>query len=147
MSCYKKLLEETILFPVQSLGFKQSGIHEIKKMRQRCFSQGGTRKRVKCLCSTHAKTIYALGFGYLRTALEVRPNDLLHWKIIEWGCRKGFLKYHMGEVHPESKDGVWRWKREWNGDQDPAHIFVKSISKYAFIERIYDRLKGKELDV
>lgn len=96
--------------------------------------------------TTHAKTIYALGFGYLRTALEVRPNDLLHWKIIEWGCRKGFLKYHMGEVHPESKDGVWRWKREWNGDQDPAHIFVKSISKYAFIERLYGRLKKYESD-
>ena len=97
----------------------------------------------------HAKTIYALGFGYLSTALEVRPNDLLHWKIMEWGCERGSLRYHMGEVRPEkgsSTSGIWRWKREWNGDLDPVYIFRKSISKYDLIERIYDRLKKQESD-
>jgi hypothetical protein len=94
----------------------------------------------------HSKTIYALGWGYLSTALEVRPNDLLHWKIMEWGCKRGFMKYHMGEVHPEKglSAGTWRWKREWNGDLDQAYIFRKSISKYGFIERIYDKLKKLE---
>ena len=96
--------------------------------------------------TTHAKTIYALGFGYLSSALEVRPNDLLHWKIIEWGCKRGFLKYHMGEVFPDSLDGAWRWKREWNGDQDPAYIFRKSISKNGLIEKIYDSVKKYKLD-
>jgi hypothetical protein len=97
----------------------------------------------------HAKTIYALGWGYLSTALEVRPNDLLHWKIMEWGCKQGFLRYHMGDVHPEkdlSGGGTWRWKREWNGDQDPVYIFRKSISKYSLIEKIYDRLKKNQAD-
>jgi hypothetical protein len=94
----------------------------------------------------HAKTIYALGFGYLSSALEVRPNDLLHWKIMEWGCKRGFMKYHMGEVHPESEDGAWRWKREWNGDQDPAYIFSKSISKHSFIEKLYGGLRKYESD-
>jgi hypothetical protein len=95
--------------------------------------------------TTHAKTIYALGWGYLGTALEVRPNDLLHWKIMEWGCKRGFLRYHMGYVQPKGKsaheEGIWRWKREWNGDQDPAYIFRKSISKYGWIEKLYDTLK------
>ncbi|MGA2683068.1 MAG: GNAT family N-acetyltransferase [Candidatus Bathyarchaeia archaeon] len=93
----------------------------------------------------HAKTIYALGWGYLNMALEARPNDLLHWKIMEWGCKRGFLKYHMGDVRPDAKGlhdvGIWRWKREWNGDLDPAYIFRKSISKYSLIEHIYDRIK------
>ena len=98
--------------------------------------------------TTHAKTIYALGFGYLSTALEVRPNDLLHWKIMEWGCKRGFLKYHLGDAHPEkgSTDGTWRWKREWNGDQEPAYIFQKSISKHVFIEKLCGRLKKYESD-
>ncbi|MCJ7635239.1 peptidoglycan bridge formation glycyltransferase FemA/FemB family protein [Candidatus Bathyarchaeota archaeon] len=92
----------------------------------------------------HSKIIYALGFGYLSTALAVRPNDLLHWKIMERGCKNGFLRYHMGDANPEqgaSALGVWRWKREWNGDLNPSHIFSKSISKYPIIGRIYDRLK------
>jgi hypothetical protein len=98
------------------------------------------------LAIIHSKTIYALGFGYNSAALEVRPNDLLHWKIMEWGCKRGFLKYHMGEVHPEtdSSAGIWRWKREWNGDLDHAYIFRKLISKYGPIERIYDKLKKQE---
>jgi len=53
----------------------------------------------------------------------------------------------MGDVYPESahdshEAGIWRWKREWNGDLDPVCIFRKSISKYGLVERIYDRLKG-----
>lgn len=93
----------------------------------------------------HAKTIYALGWGYLGTSLEVRPNELLHWKIMEWGCKRGFLRYYMGYVQPEAKGvhemGIWRWKREWNGDQDPVYVFRKSVSKYGFIEKLYDTLK------
>jgi hypothetical protein len=95
--------------------------------------------------TTHAKTIYALGWGYLDKALEARPNDLLHWKIMEWGCKQGFSKYHMGYVQPEAKgaheEGIWRWKKEWNGDQDPVYIFRKSISKHGFIEKMYAALK------
>ena len=101
----------------------------------------------------HAKTIYALGWGYSDAALEIRPNDLLHWKIMEWGCKRGFSKYHMGFVQPSEgaekgshEAGIWRWKREWNGDPDPAYIFRKSISKYGVIQRVYDRLKGQESD-
>jgi hypothetical protein len=95
----------------------------------------------------HSKTIYALGFGYLGTDLEVRPNDFLHWKIMEWGSKRGFLKYYLGDVQPTQsaeevshEAGIWRWKKEWNGDLDPVCIFRKSISKYGPIERIYGRL-------
>jgi hypothetical protein len=93
--------------------------------------------------TTHAKTIYALGFGYNGESLKVRPNDFLHWKIMEWGCKRGFLKYHMGDVFPKNglSTGIWRWKREWNGDLNYAYIFRKSISKFGFIEHVYDRLQ------
>jgi lipid II:glycine glycyltransferase (peptidoglycan interpeptide bridge formation enzyme) len=92
----------------------------------------------------HSKTIYALSFGYLTRALDVRPNDLLHWKIMEWGCNRGLLRYHMGEMDPEEGlyAGTWRWKREWNGDLDYAYIFRKSISKYGLVERVHDRLQS-----
>ena len=35
----------------------------------------------------------------LESALRLRPNDLLHWRAIEWGCREGIAKYSLGGTH------------------------------------------------
>jgi hypothetical protein len=35
----------------------------------------------------------------LGSALRLRPNDLLHWRAIEWGCRMGMTKYSLGGTH------------------------------------------------
>lgn len=35
----------------------------------------------------------------LENALHLRPNDLLHWRVIEWGCREGITKYSLGGTH------------------------------------------------
>jgi len=35
----------------------------------------------------------------LDSALRLRPNDLLHWRAIEWGCREGIAKYSLGGTH------------------------------------------------
>ena len=35
----------------------------------------------------------------LERALHLRPNDLLHWRAIEWGCRAGMTKYSLGGAH------------------------------------------------
>jgi Acetyltransferase (GNAT) domain len=35
----------------------------------------------------------------LEGALHLRPNDLLHWRAIEWGCREGMTKYSLGGAH------------------------------------------------
>ncbi|MBV9202260.1 MAG: GNAT family N-acetyltransferase [Alphaproteobacteria bacterium] len=35
----------------------------------------------------------------LQSALRLRPNDLLHWRAIEWGCREGLKKYSLGGSH------------------------------------------------
>ena len=32
-------------------------------------------------------------------ALYLRPNDLLHWRAIEWGCREGMTHYSLGGAH------------------------------------------------
>jgi hypothetical protein len=36
----------------------------------------------------------------LQSALRLRPNDLLHWRAIEWGCAEGITKYSLGGAHP-----------------------------------------------
>src|SRR5580700_2820885 len=32
--------------------------------------------------------------------LNLRPNDLLHWRAIEWACAEGFQRYSLGGAHP-----------------------------------------------
>jgi hypothetical protein len=35
----------------------------------------------------------------LENALRLRPNDLLHWRAIEWACAEGMTKYNLGGAH------------------------------------------------
>ena len=31
--------------------------------------------------------------------LKLKPNDLLLWRVIEWGCREGYKSYNLGGAH------------------------------------------------
>jgi hypothetical protein len=48
--------------------------------------------------SPHGVMEYAANSS-LQNALHVRPNDLLHWRAIEWGCREGMTHYSLGGAH------------------------------------------------
>lgn len=94
----------------------------------------------------HGKTVYALNAGSRTEGWEVRPNDILHWKVMEWASQNGYSKYGMGTV-PEpppteesSEWGIWRWKKEWNGNLEKIQTFDKILlPRYKLI------LKAKEL--
>jgi len=79
------------------------------------------------------KTVYALNAGSLVEGWEVRPNDIMHWKAMEWACSRGYTKYNLGGVSEppptegSSKWGIWRWKREWKGNLERIVVFNKII--------------------
>jgi CelD/BcsL family acetyltransferase involved in cellulose biosynthesis len=79
----------------------------------------------------YGDTAYALAAGSRKDVWQVRPNDLLHWKAMEWACGEGFSWYHMGHVYvplpTENSPGwsLWRWKREWNGQLKKYYIYHK----------------------
>jgi len=81
----------------------------------------------------HGDTAYALGAGSRKEAWCVRPNDIVHWKAMEWACNEGLSYYHMGFVSepPPSQGsegwGLWRWKREWNGTLQNVHVYHKVL--------------------
>jgi lipid II:glycine glycyltransferase (peptidoglycan interpeptide bridge formation enzyme) len=88
----------------------------------------------------HGKIVYALSAGSRTEGWEVRPNDILHWKAMEWACQNGYSKYDMGTVSEpppteESSDwGLWRWKREWKGNLERIQTFDKILlPKYKLI--------------
>jgi len=31
--------------------------------------------------------------------LNLRPNDLLHWRVVEWACAEGYKRYSLGGAH------------------------------------------------
>jgi lipid II:glycine glycyltransferase (peptidoglycan interpeptide bridge formation enzyme) len=81
----------------------------------------------------YGKIVYALSAGSRTEGWEVRPNDILHWKAMEWACENGYSKYDMGTVsepapNEESSDwGLWRWKREWKGSLERTQTFDKTL--------------------
>jgi len=71
---------------------------------------------------THRKTMYATAAGSQKWAWRTRPNDYLHWKIIEWGSQHGFHYYCMGSgLTP----GISRWKKEYGGNLVRIYNFDK----------------------
>jgi len=58
--------------------------------------------------------------------LHIRPNDLLLWKTVEWGCQEGFPRYSLGGAHPflRKSGGTvlpicrYRADRTWNRRYD-----------------------------
>lgn len=101
---------------------------------------------------TNGNTVYAWRAGSLTEGLKVRPNELMHWKAMEWACRNGYSKYNMGMVdeptptEDSGKWGIWRWKREWNGSLERIEIFKKTVLpryKYVLQARniVYETIK------
>lgn len=106
----------------------------------------------------HGNTVYALASGSLSEGWKLMPNDIMHWKAMEWGSQEGYLRYHMGIVDEplptkESKAwGIWRWKREWKGSLEKIQVFDRTIlPKYSFVlktqnakkflRKVYTRIK------
>jgi len=94
----------------------------------------------------HGNTVYTKGAGSFKEGWEARPNDMLHWKAMEWACENGYTKYHMGLVSEPppvegSNDwGIWRWKREWRGNLGKIRVYEKVL-----LPRYKHVLKAKEL--
>jgi hypothetical protein len=51
----------------------------------------------------------------LREFLALRPNDLLLWNAIQWGCREGFPRFSLGGAH--------RFLREFGGTLTPVYRY------------------------
>jgi CelD/BcsL family acetyltransferase involved in cellulose biosynthesis len=100
----------------------------------------------------HGDTAYALAAGSKKDFWQVRPNDLLHWKAMDWARGEGLSWYHFGGVYEplptENSPGwsLWRWKREWNGQLKKYYIYHKvympKLKRFVLTpsEKIYNKL-------
>ena len=60
--------------------------------------------------------------GRLRSALALRPNEVLQWEAIHDSCRRGFERYDLGEV-TAGHAGLAEFKRKWGADEVQLHRY------------------------
>ena len=69
-----------------------------------------------------ARTAFYAFNGRLRSALPLRPNEVLQWEAIHDACRRGFERYDLGEV-TEGRAGLAEFKRKWGADEVQLHRY------------------------
>jgi len=58
---------------------------------------------------------------------ELRPNDLLFWDAIQWGCASGFQTLDFGRTDAGA-EGLRRFKLGWGCDEEPIRYTVLGAS-------------------
>jgi len=62
-----------------------------------CFSRAITAKSLlEWRSASFREGDGACGEQFPLSTLHLRPNDLLHWRAIEWACAEGLTKYGLG---------------------------------------------------
>lgn len=56
-------------------------------------------------------------------SLSVRPNNLVFWAAIQWGCQHGFTCFDMGRTELDN-EGLRRYKRGWGAVETPLAYSV-----------------------
>ena len=79
--------------------------------------------------------------------LDKRPNDLLPWKVMEWGHKDGFVKFDFGGAgRPDVDYGVRDYKMKFGGElvENGRHKRINNKLMYyfgAFAYSIYKRIR------
>jgi CelD/BcsL family acetyltransferase involved in cellulose biosynthesis len=60
--------------------------------------------------------------GRRRSALALRPNEVLQWEAINTACRDGHEVYDLGEV-VEGDTGLAEFKRKWGAEESRLHRY------------------------
>jgi CelD/BcsL family acetyltransferase involved in cellulose biosynthesis len=60
-------------------------------------------------------------------SLKLRPNDLLFWTGIRWGCENGYRIFDMGRSDADNS-GLQRFKRGWGAEEEPLTYCVVTDS-------------------
>jgi hypothetical protein len=77
------------------------------------------------VCLHWKKHLIAKYSASKKSNLRCRPNNLLFWKGIEWGCHNGFSIFDFGRTE-KSNHGLCRWKRGWGAVENPLTYSVYS---------------------
>jgi len=95
----------------------------------------------------HLKTLQATSAGSLKEGWKARPNDYLHWKIMEWASQEGFHFYNLGGA---LSPNLARWKKQFRARTEKIYkyekVFLPTTEKivggtYKFLIKLRRKLK------
>lgn len=74
-----------------------------------------------------------------------RPNEILYWEALKWGCRNGYKIFDFGGAgRPDKEYGVRKFKEKFRGELVNYGRFVKVYRQYIFgIIKIYLQLRQR----
>ncbi|HWH96178.1 MAG TPA: GNAT family N-acetyltransferase [Baekduia sp.] len=75
-----------------------------------------------CVMLQLGSTVFYGFNGVRRSALDLRPNDAIHWEAIHAACAEGFARYDLGEV-VAGDDGLARFKAKWGTEARRLHRY------------------------
>lgn len=73
----------------------------------------------------HKTLTYKYGAS-TRAGMEFRPNNLIFWTAIQWGCENGFTTFDMGKTDA-TNEGLRDFKSKWGSEEIP--LFYSVISR------------------
>jgi CelD/BcsL family acetyltransferase involved in cellulose biosynthesis len=70
---------------------------------------------------------------------NLRPNNLLFWEGIRWGCQNGFAVFDMGRTEIENA-GLRNFKSRWGAMEEPLYYSVLSSKPIQASKGTLDRV-------
>jgi hypothetical protein len=74
------------------------------------------------------KTLIAKYAASREDCFNLRPNNLLFWEGIRWGCKNGFTIFDMGRTEVENT-GLRNFKSRWGAVEEPLYYSILSSRK------------------
>lgn len=75
-----------------------------------------------CVVLELGSTAFYAFNGVSRSALDLRPNDAIHWEAVHAACAEGLRRYDFGEV-VEGDAGLARFKAKWGTQARRLHRY------------------------
>ncbi|MEM2954736.1 MAG: hypothetical protein QW625_02195 [Candidatus Nanoarchaeia archaeon] len=79
-------------------------------------------------------------WGNSEKANQIRgANNLLIWKVIEWGNRNGYKKFNMWGADPK-QEGIFKFKESFGGELVKVYRYEKEKRLYSLIKKLRNKL-------
>jgi lipid II:glycine glycyltransferase (peptidoglycan interpeptide bridge formation enzyme) len=116
--------------PIQPLGF-------FKKLKTMVMDQGLgflllAYKDGECIAGAvflhwHKTLTYKYGASSA-ASLNYRPNNLIMWTAMQWGCQHGFTCFDLGRTDLENT-GLRTFKTRWGALEEPLYYYSTTPAK------------------
>jgi CelD/BcsL family acetyltransferase involved in cellulose biosynthesis len=86
------------------------------------LAEGDGELLAGCLLLQLGSTVFYAFNGVRRRALDLRPNDVIHWEAIHAAAAGGYARYDLGEV-VTGDAGLARFKAKWGTEPRRLHRY------------------------